>query len=395
MSEPNASEYRLVSADAHVVEPPDVFDSRLPSSLRDRAPRLATVDGGSAWLVGGSDPVPLAPTTVTGTGWLRATGAVADGRPVAWDDVLPALHDPAERVKAQWRDSIDAEILYPTPELWDAIGQLGDDQLEVALAHAYNDWLAEYCGQAPNRLFGLAKLPTTSVADAQAELRRAVGELGFRGAILDGWPSGAVAGGNPADEPFWETVSELGVPISIHYGLGVHPTAPPTGIAPGMKPPMADAMLPLVASGVFDRFPDLKVVLAHGDAGWALHWMEFFDINYVRHKHLSEYALVNDDAVPSDYIRRHAWFTFHQDRPAVKNRRRLGGAHLMWASHFPFEDSNWPDNRQQAMRVTDEAPPNDRHALLAGNAARLYRLPGFEAGFTNDEIESFDQLVHF
>ena len=114
--------------------------------------------------------------------------------------------------------------------------------------------------------------------------------------------------------------------------------------------------------------------------------MEFFDINYVRHKHLSEFALQDPDAVPSDYIRKHAWFTFHQDRPAVKNRHRLGDVHVMWASHFPYEDSNWPDDRQQAMRVTDEAPTDERHAMLAGNVARLYRLPGYEQGFTDDEI---------
>ena len=191
-------------------------------------------------------------------------------------------------------------------------------------------------------------------------------------------------------------MDDLGVPISLHYGFGAgEATTPPTGIAPGMRPPMADALLPMAAGGVFDRHPNVKVVLAHGDAGWALHWMEFFDINYVRHKHLSEFALADPDAVPSDYIRKHAWFTFHQDRPAVKNRHRLGGVHVMWASHFPYEDSNWPDDRQQAMRVTDEAPTDERHAMLAGNVARLYGLPGHEQGFTDDEINAFDQIVHF
>ena len=72
--------------------------------------------------------------------------------------------------------------------------------------------------------------------------------------------------------------------------------------------------------------------------------------------------MANPDAVPSEYLRKHTWFTFHQDRPAVKNRHRLGGAHLMWASHFPYEDSNFPDSRQQAMRVTDEMPADERHA---------------------------------
>jgi predicted TIM-barrel fold metal-dependent hydrolase len=394
VSESNGAGYNLISSEAHVVEPPDIFE-RLPAGLRDRAPKLVSVDGASAWLVEGAEPLPLAPTTATGTGWHRAVDGFADGQPVSWDAVLPALFDPAERLKAQWTDSIDAEILYPTPELWDAIRVLDDAELKVALVQAYNDWLAEFCRHSPTRLFGLAKLPSTSVADADAELRRAMTELGLRGAILDAWPSGAVAGGNPDDDPFWSTVDELQVPISLHYGIGAHGTVPPTGIAPGMKPPMAEAMLPMVAAGVFDRFPNVKIVLAHGDAGWALHWMEFFDINYVRHKHLAEYALPDPEAVPSDYLRRFAWFTYHQDRPAVKNRHRLGDVHLMWASHFPYEDSNWPDNRQQAMRVTDEAPADDRHALLAGNVARLYRLPGYEKGFTDDEVGRFDQLVHF
>ncbi len=388
--------YNLISSESHVLEPPDLFEKRVATALRDRAPKLGTVDGASAWTVDGSEPVPLPATATTGTGWHRAAdGAAVDGQ-VAWDDVLPSLYDPAERVKAQQADSVDAEFLYPTPGLWDAIKQLDDGVLELALVRAYNDWLAEFCSYAPSRLFGLAKLPTTTVDDAVAELSRCVGELGFRGAILDAWPSGAVAAGNPDDEPFWETVNGLQVPISLHYGFGtMESTEPREGIAPGLRPPMADALLPMVAGGVFDRYPDVKMICAHADAGWALHWMEFFDINYVRHKHLSEYALKNEDAVPSEYLRKHVWFTFHQDRTAVKNRHRLGAVHLMWGSHFPFDDSNWPDNRQQVMRVTEETPAEERHALLAGNVGRLYRLPGFEKGFTEDEVVSFEQLVYF
>jgi predicted TIM-barrel fold metal-dependent hydrolase len=387
--------YDLVSAESHIVEPPDVFDA-VPATLRDRAPRLVSSAGAAVWVVEGSEPIPLAPTTTTGSGWLRAADDACLTQPVAWESVLPALYDPAERTRAQWDDSVDAEILYPTPELWDAIRGLPDVELKIALARAYNDWIAAFCAEAPDRLFGLGKLPTTSVEDAKDELVRCVNELGLRGAILDAFPSGVAAGGHSADEPFWETVNDLGVPISLHYAFGTAAdTAPPCGIVPGMKPPMADTLLPMVAAGLFDRYPETKIVLAHGDAGWALHWMEFFDINYVRHKHLSEYALQDTEAVPSDYIRKHAWFTFHQDRPAVKNRHRLGGVHLMWASHFPYEDSNWPDNRQQAMRVTDSTPTDDRHSLLAGNVARLYRLPGFEKGFTEDEVTSFERLVHF
>jgi predicted TIM-barrel fold metal-dependent hydrolase len=384
------SKYNVISADSHVVEPPDVFEARVPATLKDRMPKLVTVEGEATWLVEGVEPTPLSPTLATGSGWRKRTG------PVTWDAVLPGLYDPAERVTAQDSDSVDAEILYPSSGLWDAIKLSEDAEMKLAAAKAFNEWLAEVCAHSPDRFFGVAKIPTTSVEDAVSELQRAVNELGLKGVLLDAYPSGAKVGGNADDEPFWEAVNDLDVPVSLHYGVGVEaPSLPPSGIAPGLKPPMADAMLPMVAAGVFDRNPKVKVVFAHGDAGWALHWMEFFDINYVRQKHLAQYLLPDDDAVPSDYLRKFAWFTVHNDRSAVRNRHIMGQVHLIWGSHFPYDDSNWPDDRQQAIRLTDEVSVEDRQALLADNVGRLYGLPGYEKGFSNDEVSAFPDLVHF
>jgi predicted TIM-barrel fold metal-dependent hydrolase len=376
------------------VEPPDLFEKHLPAGLRDRAPKLVPWNGGSAWVLDGLDPVPLPATAATGSGY-RLT-ARTEPKPVAFDEVLPGLYDPAERVRLQETDSVDAEVLYPSPALWDAINLLDDRELKLACARAYNDWIAGFCAHNPDRLVGLAKIPSTTAEDARQELLRCVKELSLRGAILDAWPSGSAGAGNPGDDPFWEAVADTGVPVSLHYGVGAGtPTMPPEGIAPGLRPPMATAGLPLVAGGVFDRFPNVRLVFAHGDAGWALHWLEFLDINYVRHRHLDVYALQNPDALPSEYLRRHAWFTFHADRSAVKHRRKFGVASLLWASHFPHEDADWPDDRQQAARVTDEVPAEERQALWADNTARLYRLRGHEQGFSGVDLGAFDQLVHF
>jgi predicted TIM-barrel fold metal-dependent hydrolase len=381
--------YDVISADSHVVEPPDLFSGRVASKLVDRMPGMGELDGGAVWLVEGVEPTPLAPTFATGTGWRRPGG------PVTWESVMSGLYEPAERLIAQDSDSVDAEILYPSTGLWDALKRCADADVRRAAASAYNDWLSEFCAQAPDRLFGVAKIPTTGVDDAVAELQRA-SQLGLKGALLDTYPSGAAVGGNPADDPFWEAVDDLQIPVSIHYGVGVdESTLPPGGIAPGLKPPMADAMLPMVAGGVFDRYPNVKVVFAHGDAGWALHWMEFFDINYVRQKHLEQYMLPNPDAVPSDYMRRFAWFTVHHDRSAVRDRSLLGEVHLMWGSHFPYDDSNWPDDRQQAIRLTDEVSADTRRSILADNVGRLYGLPGYEKGFSAEEVADFPALVHF
>ncbi len=145
---------------------------------------------------------------------------------------------------------------------------------------------------------------------------------------------------------------------------------------------------------MFDRFPNLRMVVAHADAGWSFHWMEFLDNTYLRQRHLERFKLDREDSYPSEYMRRHFWFTIQQDRTTVKHRDLIGAEHLLWASHFPLDAANWPDDRQQAMRVSEELPTEDKQALLAGNTARLYRLPGYEEGVQPTPFESVERLVH-
>jgi predicted TIM-barrel fold metal-dependent hydrolase len=375
---------RLLSADAHVVERPDLFDG-LAVELRSRAPRLEPWEGGSAWMVEGHAPVPLPALAVTPDG----------ASPVAFDDLDPACYDPAARLVAQDQDSIDAEILHGSPGLWDVVRQLDDPELRLACTRAYNDWIAGFGALAPDRLVGLARIPTTSATDAAAELQRAVVELGLRGAVLDAWPSGG-PGPSADDDELWEVVHTHGVPVTLHHGFGTSSSSAPWGITPGVRPPMSDALPALLGTGLFDRWPGVRLVLAHGDAGWAFHWLEFMDANYARRRHLADHRLPfpDPDALPSEYLRRHCWFSFHQDRTALKNRNYLGTAHLLWASHFPYDGSDWPDDRQQAMQVTDGLAPDERRAVLGENTARLYRLPGYEDGFPPGAIDAFEALVH-
>jgi predicted TIM-barrel fold metal-dependent hydrolase len=382
--------YELISADSHVLEPPDLFTTRLPASLRSRAPRLVSADRVSVWEVDDVGPVPLPASAVTGSGYNLPHGVSAGA---AFDDVMPALHDPAERLAAQYADSVDAEVLYGYPYLWDAIKQIDDAEVRLGCAQAYNDWLAEFCAHAPDKLIGVGRIPTSGVAAARDEMRRCIDDLGLKGFVFDAWPDDASGPADPALDPLWEVANESGLPVSLHFGVGNARSAPPANISAGLKPPAAEVMLPLASANVFGRFPDLRMVMAHADAGWTFHWMEFLDNNYLRQRHLDLFKLPDPDVYPSEYMRRQFWFTVHQDRSAVTNRWMLGTEHLMWASHFPLDSTNWPDNRQQAMKVTEEVPADDRQAILADNVARLYQLPGYNS-LGPTPYASIERLVH-
>ena len=386
------TDYGLISADSHVFEPADLFERRLPAGLRDRAPRVGEWQGGSAWFVDDIVPVPFPASAVSGSGY-RLPKRDGD-RAVSVDELLAGLHDPAERIKLQNADSVDAEVLYASPHLWDAVKQVPDPDLRLACARAYNDWIAEFCAGHPERLVGVAKIPTSGLEDAHKELVRCVEELGLRGAVFDAWPDGTRGPVDAALDPIWDFANETAIPISLHYGLGDARSAPTAAISPGLKPPVVSALLPLVASGVFDRFPNLRMVLAHGDAGWSFHWMEFMDNTFLRQRHLERFKLQREDSFPSEYVRRHFWFTIQQDRATVKHRDLIGREHLLWASHFPLDATNWPDNREQAVRVTEELPADDKHGILAANTARLYRLPGYEEGLSPTPFEAVERLVH-
>ena len=138
--------YRLISADSHVNEPPDLWTARVPAALRDRAPRIERFEEGDAWVLEGvQDPITFGMNACAGLepeamrGWVR------------FEDIRPGGHDPAARVEEMGRDGVDAEMLYPTPRLAQAVVANRDRDYRAAMIPAYNDWISEYVGYAPDR----------------------------------------------------------------------------------------------------------------------------------------------------------------------------------------------------------------------------------------------------
>ncbi|HEY7138251.1 MAG TPA: amidohydrolase family protein [Acidimicrobiia bacterium] len=359
--------YRLVSADSHVNEPPDLWVTRVPAALRDRAPRVERFDEGDAWVLEGvSDPINfgmnacagLAPTEMKG--WAR------------FEDLRRGGYDPAARLEEMDEDGVDAEVLYPTPRLSQAIVANRDDELHLACVRAYNDWLSEYVGHAPERFGGLVLLPNCGVEHAVAEIDRVLERPGMRGVVIGCYPNGTLTP-TADDDKVWARVVDAGVPVSIHVSLSRSMPAAHRAHLPGYGRfyDAPNRMIELVFNGVFDRFPELAFVFAEVDFGWVPYVKEQIDNNYFRLDPVSRFGL---QAPPGEYIERHFHFGYMTDAFGVRNRHAVGVERILWSSDYPHISADWPHSWRTIQSSMSGVPRAEREAILAGNARRLYRF---------------------
>ncbi len=180
-------------------------------------------------------------------------------------------------------EGIDRAVLYPSVGLY--VWAVPDPAAAVSIARAYNDWLASYCTADRARLFGAAMVPVQDPEAAVAELRRAHDELGFPAAFLRPNPSCGRSLSDPAYEPIWAAAEEVGMTIGIHEGSSV--IVPTLGSDRPFNPLILHAVshafeqmlacAELIAFGVLDRHPGLRVVFLESGGGWAPFWMERLD----------------------------------------------------------------------------------------------------------------------
>lgn len=174
-----------------------------------------------------------------------------------------------ERIRLMDAAGIDVQVL---SHVQPGIQILDDGQAELAIAvsREVNDWLAETVAAHPGRFAGFAMLPTQSPVHAAEELQRAVRDLGFKGALINGHTNGRYLD-DPSFDVLLAQAESLGVPIYIH------PTDPPPAVTGVYYAPFDSALVPiwgwpvetgthllrLICAGVFDRHPNLKIIIGH------------------------------------------------------------------------------------------------------------------------------------
>ncbi|HEX7096507.1 MAG TPA: amidohydrolase family protein [Acidimicrobiales bacterium] len=361
---------RIISADSHVIEPPTLWQQYVDSVFRDRSPRLEQRDDTDVLVCDGVEFPPLA----LYAGCLRSDDEVrTTGR---WEEDIPAAaYDPVERRKVVEADGISGEVLFPTVAM--SFYALDDAALRAALFHAYNQWLAEFCATDPGFYKGLAAVDVEDIDNAVAELEECHAK-GLCGAMIPLFAGTELRYASERYEPLWEAAARLRMPVNLHRATSRDKDAVWTKgtLADRVLRPPTEAQrvaLDLIFTGVFDRHPDLVLVSAENEAGWAGHMTETADYWWRRNrKILNDPDLIRCAEPPSHYIGRNIAATFMRDRTAVLATPVTGPEMLMFGTDFPHHVSTWPDSVTNIQDQTACAAPEVAEAICWRNAANRY-----------------------
>jgi uncharacterized protein len=374
----------LISCDDHMdlgQLPADLWLTRLPAALRDRAPRVEERDGQAVWICDGK---------VWGSwgGKPPAAGNQRVIKPIYTAFDRGGIYDPSARRPANAelrladmdRDGVETQVIFGP------IFQISTDDpvLRQACYRVYNDWLMEFCSAAPNRLIGVPMLPETPDM-ATEELLRLARKGGVRQVTL------MIAQINPKlDNPGWEklwnALEETGIILSWHITVfGQDPKSRAFGKAAsvfentkGFLNNFLEPFVDLFSWGILERHPKLKMVMAEAGTGWLPWLVQELDYRHWRLWEAKEFWADKGgkelETKPSELFKRQIWATFQEDYAAMALIPFFGEGHLLWASDYPHPDSVWPNSRAAIERQMKDLSPAMRKKLTYDNAAKLYGL---------------------
>ena len=327
---------RTVSADSHVVEPPDMWMERIEPAYRERAPRLVKGEKDDLFLCEGFDPQAIGPMFSPFYRQRSIAHRFDEGQRGGWDANA--------RIPEMRQDGVEAEVLYPSLAM--RFWSFPDPGLQLACFKVYNDWLAEFCAAHPDRLYGVGLIPLASVEDGVMELRRCL-KMGLKGAAIWGEPPQEYSFSSTRYDPFWAAAQEAQVPISLHAFTNPTERGKEVFLARYSCTTQAAqrSIAMLIFSMVLERFPRLKVLSAENDIGWVAYLLQRMDYAYER-KGIRLAPRFPSGLLPSDFFRRNVKCTFMTDEVGIMTLGAVGPDILMWASDYPHDDSTWPKSQQ-------------------------------------------------
>jgi predicted TIM-barrel fold metal-dependent hydrolase len=385
----------MVSVDDHVLEPPNVWQDRIPARLRDIAPRLVRNDDGEFWAY---------EDRLVYTGGLAACAGKRkeDFTPnaMSYDEMLPGCYDVGARIDDMDAGGILASLCFPSFPRF--CGQMfyeaNDKELALLCVQAYNDWMIdEWCAAAPGRFIPLVIVPLWDPPAMAREIERCAA----KGVTAVAFSENPEPLGLPTIhdvgrywDPLFRAAEETGMVLCMHVGSSsqlpaiCHDAPTMANIAFGAVR-TAGTMLSWIFGDTFERFPGLKIALSEGNIGWMAYFLERAEQCVETQRHWiargvpihgydTKYEAGTAADVSTIDVRRtfrdHIFGCFLRDESGMRVLDLIGEDNVMCESDYPHADTTWPNSVAVARKCMEGLPDATQYKLLRGNAERLFRF---------------------
>lgn len=380
----------LISVDDHVLEPGHLWTERVAAKDRDRAPHQVIEGDMEFWVYDGKRYPSSGLSAVAGK-----SKEEFSPEPVTYAEMRPGCYDAKARIEDMDRAGILASLCFPTLPRF--CGQLfmetSDREFGFVCLQAYNDWMIEeWCGAAPGRFIPLILIPMWDPPLAAKEMERCAAKGATAFAFSENpAPLGLPTIHDPGRywDPVMSTASELDMVVSMHVGSSsqvpqIAPDSPFMANLAWGAVRTSGAMLSWLFSGMFTRFPGVRIALSEGEIGWIPYFLERAEQVLDKQRFWVQRGVTFMEHAGTDVdlntinirelFRDHVFGCFIEDYHGIASIGEIGEDNIMCETDYPHSDSTWPNCISVVKKLIGDLSPEVQYKLLRGNAEKLYRF---------------------
>ncbi|HEX4220550.1 MAG TPA: amidohydrolase family protein [Acidimicrobiales bacterium] len=394
---------RIISVDDHVIEPADLWSSRLPAKYADRAPRIVRQKLKIGNSTGGAGTWVEAEDGDWGDVWhyedVRAPMIQLFAAPgfgelahkvTTYEQYQPGTWKQKERLEAMTDNHVDAAVCFPNslPRFaGQTFSEREDKELAFLCIQAYNDWMIDdWCaGDGRGRLIPLTIVPLWDAELAAQEVRRCADKGSFAIAFVEnpyplGFPS--IHDKGRFWDPFFAACQETESTVCMHIGSSskmpsTSPDAPAIISSTLTFQNAMGSLLDFIFSGTLERFPTLTLAYSEGQVGWMPYILERADKLWEERSDNSFGTWLT--VPPSSFIPDRVYGCIFDDAVGLRERNAIGMGQICFETDYPHADSTWPHSKEVLAKLCAEAGLDDSeiYQLARGNAIRAFGLERF------------------